>query len=275
MILFIIFILLTLSATALYEYLIYINIGAAYLWIGALFILPTFLVIIGLFIVFLAIWSLFLSDRYNPSRPNLFYYSLVRNFIYVILRLFRVYVHQNNQQIISNLKNALFVSNHVSDFDPMLLIWLIKNQPLVCVSKPQNLRIPVGGKFIRYTGFIPVDRENPREAITAIKKACKVITNKYGSVYIAPEGTRNKTDDLLLPMHSGSFKIAVETKAPIVVVSIRKTRDITQKFFFTSKDVYVDYLKVITYEEYKDLDTNEIKDIVESLIKEDLVKKGI
>ena len=273
--LFFIFIFLTLSLVSFFEYLIFINIGPVYLWIGALILIPTFLIIVGLFIVFLAIWSLFLSDRYNPSKPNLFYYLLVRNFIYIVFRLFRIVVHQDNNEIIANLKNALYVSNHVSDFDPMLLIWLVKSQPLVCVSKPQNLKIPIGGKFIRYTGFIPVDRENPREAIVAIKKACKVINNNYGSVYIAPEGTRNKTDELLLPMHAGSFKIAVETKAPIVVVSIRKTREITRKFFLAIKHVFVDYLKVITYDEYKDLDTNQIKDIVEGLIKEDLIKKGI
>lgn len=273
MILFFLFIIITLGLTSFFDYLIYINLGPAYIWIGLFLVIPTFFVLIGLFIVFLAIWSLFLSDKYKPNRPSRFYYKLIRNFIYVIFRLFRIKVHQVNEEIISGIKNALFVSNHVSDFDPMLLIWLLKNQALVCVSKPQNFRVPIGGKFIRYTGFISVDRENPREAISAIKKACDVITNKYGSVYIAPEGTRNKTDNLLLPMHAGSFKIAVETKAPIVIVSIRQTKDITQKFFFTSKDVYVDYLKVLTYEEYKDLDTIEIKDIAEKLILENLKTK--
>ena len=273
MILFILFIISTLSLTSFFEYLIYINIGPNFLWLGIFFIIPIFLVLIGLFIVFLALWSMFLSDKYIPSKPSKFYYSLVRNFIYVIFRLFRINVHQVNQDKIAGIKNALFVSNHVSDFDPMLLIWLLKKQALVCVSKPQNFRIPIGGKFIRYTGFIPVDRDNPREAIVAIKKACKVITNKYGSVYIAPEGTRNKTDTPLLPMHSGSFKIAVETKAPIVIVSIRRTKEITQKFLFTSKDVYVDYLKVLNYEDYKDLDTIEIKDIAEKLILENLKTK--
>lgn len=274
MILFAFFILETLLLTGFFEYLIYINIGLNFLWIVLLLIVPTYFILLGLFIVFLGIWSLFLSDKYNPTRPNLFYYSLIRNFIFVVFRMFRITIHQDNNHLVDNIRGALYVSNHVSDFDPMLLIWLLNKEPLVCVSKQQNLKIPIGGKFIRYTGFIPVNRDSLRDAILSIKKACKVINNKYGSVYIAPEGTRNKTDELLLPMHSGSFKIAVETKAPIVVVSIRKTLDITQKFFFTEKDVYVDFLKVITYDEYKDLDTTEIKEMVEGLIKEDLIKKG-
>lgn len=275
MFLFTFLIIASFLLSGFFDYLIIINLGVNYFWIGILLIVPTFYALFGIFVIFLTIWSLFLSDKYIPNKPNFAMYRLTRNIIYVLLRIFRIKIHVEGKNIINPKEKYLVVSNHLSMFDPMLLIMELNHKPLVCVSKPQNLQIFVGGKFIRYTGFIPVDRENPREAIKAISKACSVINNNYGNVYIAPEGQRNKSSSLLLPMHPGSFKIATETKSPILVTCVRKTREITQKFLFTSKNVFIDYLKVIPYEEYKNLSTVEIKDMVENILLTNLQEKGI
>ena len=40
------------------------------------------------------------------------------------------------------------------------------------------------------------------------------------SICIFPEGTRNRTDDVLLEFHDGSFKIAEKTGCPVVPMSI-------------------------------------------------------
>lgn len=53
------------------------------------------------------------------------------------------------------------------------------------------------------------------------------------SVFIFPEGTRNKNDsDLpLLPFHEGSFRMALKSKCPIVPVAICNTVNVWEAHF--------------------------------------------
>ena len=56
--------------------------------------------------------------------------------------------------------------------------------------------------------------------LTAIDKVKNGI-----SIFIYPEGTRNKTDKPLGEFHKGSFKIAQKSGCPIVPVVVNHTRD--------------------------------------------------
>lgn len=45
---------------------------------------------------------------------------------------------------------------------------------------------------------------------------------------IFPEGTRNKTDDLMLPFKEGSFKIAEKSGCPIIPMAITNSADVLE-----------------------------------------------
>ena len=113
----------------------------------------------------------------------------------------------------------LLVCNHRSAFDPFCAIPQV-SAPLVFVCKPGVLRIPVIGSVMERLNFLAIDRENPRNAVTTIKRSAQLITEAGLSVGIYPEGTRCKTDDLL-PFHAGSFKIAKMAGCPVAVATIR------------------------------------------------------
>ncbi|MBE6806827.1 MAG: 1-acyl-sn-glycerol-3-phosphate acyltransferase [Ruminococcaceae bacterium] len=114
----------------------------------------------------------------------------------------------------------LFVCNHRSAFDPIATFALFKKTQMCFVGKPEVFQVPVLGAAMRRAGFFPIDRENPRNAVTAIKHGAEVITQQERCMGIYPEGTRSRTGDLL-PFHGGSFKIAKLADCPVVVASIR------------------------------------------------------
>ena len=66
-------------------------------------------------------------------------------------------------------------------------------------------------------GAFPVDRE--KADLKAIKEALSILKNG-GVLGIFPEGTRNKTDDILLPFKSGASSIANKTNSLIVPFGI-------------------------------------------------------
>lgn len=73
--------------------------------------------------------------------------------------------------------------------------------------------------FFRMVGCISVDRKNHDEAKKAKEKAIKIL-NKGGAIGIFPEGTRNKTNEFLLPFKYGAVSMAKKTDATIVPFAV-------------------------------------------------------
>ena len=141
----------------------------------------------------------------------------------------------------------LLVGNHVSNLDPMLALAAMPRRRLAFVSKPENFRYPIAGGLIRRSGFLAIDRENPRNALLTIEKAAKLIESDEVSIGIYPEGTRSK-ECVLLPFHNGVFKIAQKASVPIVVASIQGTEQIHRNWYRRRSDVQFRIIETIPTE---------------------------
>lgn len=226
------------------------------------------------YVLFIAIYSFFLkifTKNDQTPKPRKFYYGIVRETAIVLLILSRVKIHKKNTELLPKKERFLYIANHQSNFDPMIAFASVHNNPLICVTKPENLEIPVAGNWIRYGGFIPINRENNVEAVKSIILASKYIKNDLASIAIYPEGKRNY-DDELLPFHAGSFKIAYKSQAPIAIVSVKNTKQIKNRWP-RKTHVYFNVLKVLNYEDYKDKTTTEIAEYARNLIQEDQMVK--
>ena len=158
----------------------------------------------------------------------------------------------------------LLVCNHRSAFDPLCTIAALENDALVFVAKPGVFKIPVIGAVMRRLCFLPIDRENARNAVTTIKRAAELIRNVGLSVGIYPEGTRSK-DGRLLPFHAGSFKIAKLADCPVVVATIRY-----ENVFLWFKRVHLHIVDVMSEEIVKENNTSALSERAEQAIREDL-----
>ncbi len=82
--------------------------------------------------------------------------------------------------------------------------------------------------FFKFVGCIPVNRQIHDDAA---KEAALEVLNNGGAIGIFPEGTRNKTKDLLLPFKFGAVSMASKTNATIVPFGI------TGDYKFRSKNL--------------------------------------
>ena len=108
----------------------------------------------------------------------------------------------------------IFVANHVSMLDVMLLVSTVRKNPLVFIGKKELEKIPIYGSIYKRT-MILVDRSS-NESKKQVFKQTKKKLNSGISIAIFPEGTVPKIDVELAPFKHGAFTIAIEHQVPIV-----------------------------------------------------------
>lgn len=166
------------------------------------------------------IFSCFARDT-MPSGARRVFYRLVAHLAEWACLLCGIRVRADGTDRLPQDRPFLLVGNHLSNLDPLVALAALRGYETAFVSKPENFKIPVVGFVMRNAAFLPIDRENPRNAVATIKTAAQYITERSLCVGIYPEGTRNKSGEGLLPFHNGSFKIATTAKCPVAVLTLR------------------------------------------------------
>ena len=120
----------------------------------------------------------------------------------------------------------IFMCNHVSNLDPPIVIPVMPRRTSVLVKK-ELFRIPILGRAMRLASLVPVDRRNREAAIASLHSAAEALRSGV-SMTIWPEGTRSP-DGRLLPFKKGPFYLAIESRVPIVPVTLVGTHEIWPK----------------------------------------------
>ena len=115
----------------------------------------------------------------------------------------------------------LIVSNHRSIIDPPIIEVALKDTKIFgpWISKKELYNSFFFGLFVRNAGSILLDREKSQMSsfFAETKKAVK----RGESIFVFPEGTRNKTDKSLTAFKEGSRIIALKNRLPILPIYIK------------------------------------------------------
>ncbi len=236
-------------------------------------ILGALLALLLLYILFLTVCALLVSPNKEYDKHSRFYRVLLNGATAVAIKIMRIRIHASGvEKIPDSTKNLLFVSNHRSNFDPIVTWHALKKWQPAFVSKASNFKIPIFGRFIRKCCFMAIDRENPRNAIRTINRAATLLKNGEVSIGIYPEGTRSKSCELL-PFHNGVFKIAQKAGADIVVLTVSGTEKVHKNYPFRRSDVYIEILEVLDSERVKSDKTDVIGEYIKKEYENHLKEK--
>ena len=125
-------------------------------------------------------------------------------------------------------KSYIFVANHTSMIDIMLMFSIIKNNPFVFVGKKELAKIPLFGFFYKRTSIL-VDRGNAISRKKVFSYAQERIQQGL-SICIFPEGGVPKESVELDRFKIGAFKLSVEHKLPLVPITFLDNK---KRFSFT------------------------------------------
>lgn len=159
--------------------------------------------------------------------------------------------------------SILIVGNHKHLFDQCLAIIATK-RPIHYMAKKEYFE----GKFawfFKMVGCIPVDRSRKDE--NAKKKALEVLNNGY-ALGLFPEGTRNKTEQFLLPFKYGAVSMANKTDSYLVPFGI------TGDYKFRSKNLMIRFGKPFKADDDLEKANKKLEAEVEKLMRENLKNSG-
>lgn len=159
----------------------------------------------------------------------------------------------------------IIACNHKHVFDQCLTIMATK-RVIHYMAKKEYFDGKLAPLF-KFVGCIPVDRS--RRDFSSAKSALGVLKND-GAIGIFPEGTRNKTDDFMLPFKTGTVAMAKKSDAYIVPCGL------TGDYKFRSKNLTIRYGKPFKVGEMSLQEANaKLHDEIESLMLENLGQKKV
>jgi 1-acyl-sn-glycerol-3-phosphate acyltransferase len=129
-------------------------------------------------------------------------------------------------------RTYVFMSNHVSNIDPPLLLPRIPGRTSV-MAKQELFKIPILGKAMRMASLVPVNRGDRDAGISAVRAATEVVRRGiHMTIYV--EGHRS-FDGKLLSFKKGPFYLAEECHVPVVPITISGTHYVMPKGRFAIK----------------------------------------
>jgi 1-acyl-sn-glycerol-3-phosphate acyltransferase len=214
------------------------------LYFYAIFLLVSAIVITAL-TLFVAGARLFLTHRMTMRRFRraiVWYGRIVTAIPFPFIRV--LYEDQGS----SPGEPYIFVCNHRSTTDPFLMGVL--PYEFVQIVNIWPFRIPVLGLYAKYSGYLNIRMMPPEQFM---EKALQLLNAGVSMVFF-PEGTRS-TNGEMGSFHGSAFRLALESKAPVVPFCIFASDDIMPKgsALLRPGTVRIRRLPAITWNDYKDL----------------------
>lgn len=166
-----------------------------------------------------------------------------------------------------------FVSNHQGTLDPVLVLASCPVH-VAFISKKENEKMPIFGRWARNIGTIHFDRNSREGNVHMLREAARCLKSNQ-NLLIFPEGTRSR-GDRMNPFKEGSLLPAYLAKATIVPVTLENAY-ILDKNDDKSKQLGITYGKPIRFVEYgrkdKGIFAQELHELIQSRIETSPVER--
>ena len=204
-------------------------------------------------------------SRHPEKYPLEKRYAIARKEISFVIGLFHLdYTMENFEAFTQSKDKSLLISNHLSFFDPLMII-IKSEKPVTFIAKKEVFKMPFVKRVAKAIEVFPLDRDNIMSQISEIKKVVTYLKDpNKPSVIVYIEGTRNrKPEEPCLDFHAGTLKIAQMAGCPInVAATYGSFRALSMHSHLRKYPVYFSILETINSEEFKKYNTNELAGIL-------------
>ena len=188
-----------------------------------------------------------------------------------VLPILRIRIHSQGLEKMPKEGRFLLICNHCNDSDPIILMRVLAKYQLAFISKQENKTMFVIGPMMHKLLAQLINRENDREALKTILKCIEILKTDKASIAVFPEGGILTEDGKLHHFKPGVFKIAQKAGVPIVVCTLKNTKDVVHNLLrFRKSNVELSVLDVIPVETVKEKKTVDLAEMCHDLMAADL-----
>jgi 1-acyl-sn-glycerol-3-phosphate acyltransferase len=171
------------------------------------------------FLIVIPLYFLIFNIASKEKAPKIAH-RLSRFWAGFLFTFFFIRLKVRNKELIDPNRNYVFVGNHLSQLD-IPAYALSCNNTFRFLAKAELAKIPLLGYVIKNL-YITVNRTDKADRHKSLDKMIGTLREGY-SVFLCPEGTRNKTGDHLLEFKDGAFRLAIAAKIPLAVLTLKNT----------------------------------------------------
>ena len=205
----------------------------------------------------MAIYSTYLTNKFGfllkKAKTKDEQMHLREEYVEALFSKLRIDVNVINKEQLPQDGKYLLISNHRSIVDPLIIERAFLNTKVkgYWVAKKELYNSFFFGMFTRNAGSILLDRE--AKNMSPFFKRLKEVSAEGTSIFIFPEGTRNKEDTPLSSFKEGARIIALKNRLPILSVYIRSNANEILKEAINKRDkkLIID-IEIGTIIDYKD-----------------------
>ena len=191
-------------------------------------------------------------------------YAYLHKLVPIVNRRGRVVIDCHGLENLPKETGYIMFPNHQGLFDALAFLETHK-RPFVTVMKKEVKDTILLKQIIQLLQAEVIDREDIRQSMQVIMNMTKRVKTGENFLIFA-EGTRSRNGNNLLEFKGGSFKSATNAKCPIVPVALIDSFKPFDTKSLRKLKVQIHYLKPLYYEDYKDMKSTEIAELVSSTI---------
>ena len=208
--------------------------------------------------------------RYSANHPEKYTeaqrYSLVHHVIYLMNKTGKITTKAYGLENLPKEGGYMMYPNHQGKYDVLGIMYTHK-EPCTFVMDKMKSNTMLVREFVDLVQGKRLEKDNPRQGLTIINQVAKEVAE--GRKYILfPEGGYNNNKNKVCDFKAGSFKIALKSKTPIIPIALIDSYKVFNSFHIGPITTYVHYLEPIYYEEYRNMKTQEIANLVKQRIEE-------
>ena len=183
--------------------------------------------------------------KINPEKADYQQLRMVQAAFRLMLKMTGARIQVIGEENVPKDRAVLYVGNHKSYFD-ILLTYSRVPRLTGYVAKKEMESFPILSIWMKRLHYLFLDRKDIKQGLKTILTGIDLIKNGI-SVCIFPEGTRNKSNDRLLPFKEGSLKMAEKTGCPIIPFAITNSSKLFEDHmpFVRPCDIIIEYGKPI------------------------------
>ena len=183
--------------------------------------------------------------KINPEKADYQQLRMVQAAFRLMLKMTGARIQVIGEENVPKDRAVLYVGNHKSYFD-ILLTYSRVPRLTGYVAKKEMESFPILSIWMKRLHCLFLDRKDIKQGLKTILTGIDLIKNGI-SVCIFPEGTRNKSNDRLLPFKEGSLKMAEKTGCPIIPFAITNSSKLFEDHmpFVRPSDIIIEYGKPI------------------------------